>query len=665
MKITKLSQSNSVTSQLANRVVSVSGTRLVDPAGALSIDGLDAAIRGFGVATVAILSLVGYGHATGGSLNPAGAADPIVVSLGLVIYNLLVITALGVPLRRPPTFPLFVLDWIVATLAVLMTGGFLSPFIILYYALVIGAALRVGLSRSMLLVVGCALIYGLLSFTSQRELAAAKLPILVVEVTSLAMVALTGVGMRNAVEVEVRRVQLEEQSAAQFRLLNSLINTVLSASPDLEQVMRSVAAVSSEALQANSGMAVLFNEQPEGKDEPRTGYRFGEILAVADRDPNPPHLSAAEEALMAQAVTSHAPVILTVDDDGAGTHRHTRQYPGLERDGARLCSVACVPLLLQGGVIGALFVGRYHTTRFTETETTLLTAIGSQVAVAVRLARLYEMEREKAARSEEREQLERDLLSMVSHELRTPLTSIKTCVGALSDMSPNVVGGVAKSGTQAKLVGNIGRSTDRLIGLVNELLDMGRLRAGRVSLQMQQVHIGHIIADVAGQMAPLLEAKEQTLAIDLPPSDSRRWTQLVVNADRRRIEQVLINLVANANKYSPACGKITVGATPRDGQVRVFVRDEGPGVAQHERDRIFEKFYTGDTASLPGGGRADSMGLGLAIARSIVELHGGTIGVVSRTGNGSTFYFALPQPCEDTTADTGESVYIGTSGSVE
>lgn len=648
MKITKLEQSHNITSQVARRVVSLSGTRLLDPDGALSIDGLDAAIRGFGVATVVLLSVLGYGHGAGGGSRASDVVDPVVVSFGLLLYNLLVITALGVPLRRTPTFPLFVLDWTVATMAVLATGGFLSPFIILYYALGIGAALRVGLSRSMMLVAACTVVYIILSFTGQSEIGASKLPILIVEITSLAMVVLTGVGMKNALEVEARRVQLEEQTASQFRLLNSLINTVLSTSLDLEQVMRTVAAVSSEALHAESGMAVLFKEQATdvGERKGATGtYPYGDVLLVADRDPNPPQLSEAEKELLVGAIASRLPLVLDLDTAEPGTGGRMRSFPGLERSDNSLCSVACVPFSLQGEVIGALFLGRYHTIRFTETETSLLTAIGGQMAVAVRLARLYEMERDKATRSEEREQLERDLLSMVSHELRTPLTSIKTCVSTLGDMSPQPGKDAEQSGTQAKLVQNIGRSTDRLIGLVNELLDMARLRAGRVSLQMQQVHLGGVVAEVAGQIGPLVEDRGQTLHLDLPIEGSARWQMLAVTADRRRIEQVLINLVANANKYSPPGSKITIGATPLSGQVRVFVRDDGPGVAGHEQGRIFEKFYTveSESAAPLATNHQSSMGLGLAIARSIVELHGGTIGVSSRPGSGSTFYFTLPQ----------------------
>lgn len=615
---------------------SLAGARngLVGRDGVLSIDGLDAAVRTFGVATVLVLSLLGYGRA-GGHFSD-GLADPVGVAIGLVLYNLLVIVMLGVPFRRPPSFSLFLVDWLVVTGSVLLTGGFLSPFIILYYALGIGAALRVGLKRSMLLVAACSVVYVLLSIVSQADIGAARLPIVVIEIASLFMVVLTGVGMRNALEVEARRVQLEEQSAGQLRLLNSLINTVLSASPDLEDVMRTVATVSSQALQSDSGLAVLLGEEVTSTTSIPGGSR---LLLVSNKNPNPPYLSEIEADLLSRAIRTHSPVV-TSTNEAAHASRH---FPGLERDGARLCSLVCVPFVLEERAIGGLFVGRFDQRHFTPAETSLLMAIASQVAVAVRLARLYEMEREKALQSAERERLERDLLSMVSHELRTPLTSIKTCIGALSDMSPTVPPTTGET-TQARLLQNVARSTERLIGLVNELLDMARLRAGRVSLQMQQVHAGAVIADLVGQVTPLVEARGQTLLLDLPPANSERWQRLNVTGDRRRLEQVLINLVSNAIKYSPAHSKITVGATPRDGQVRVFVKDEGPGVPQHEQDRIFDKFFTGSIADSP-----ESLGLGLAIARSIVELHGGTMGLASRPGSGSTFYFTLPQFTEDAT----------------
>jgi signal transduction histidine kinase len=301
--------------------------------------------------------------------------------------------------------------------------------------------------------------------------------------------------------------------------------------------------------------------------------------------------------------------------------------------------VACAPFLLSGGVIGVLFVARFTPQPFSETEVSLLTAIGQQMAVAVRLARLVEIERQKAASSEQREQMERDFLSMVSHELRTPLTSIKTCASALSKIE-DIADSGAKDELESRLLNNIDRSTDRLITLVNELLEMSRLRAGRVTLQSQQLNTGELVLEMAMQAKPLFDSRRQTLSIDLPARGSQRWNALTIQADRRRLEQVLLNLLSNANKYAPEGSQVTLGATPREGRVKLFVRDNGPGIPLSEQEHIFERFYQGRSGQ--GDGKRDGAGLGLAIARSLVELHGGRIGVQSHMGRGSTFYFTLP-----------------------
>lgn len=637
MKSIRAERASSPTVTALNTKAQAATSRLVGREGALSVDGLDAAVRAIGVATVTLLSATGYGVAVSKGLGVEDRANPMLVASALVLYNLLVILVAGVPWRRPPGFPLFVLDWAVASAAILLTGGFFSPFIILYYALAIGAALRVGLQRSLILVALCVGVYLAVSIGSTGPVEAIKLPILVVQITSLVMVMLTAVAMKRALEVEARHVELEEQAAGQLRLLNNLTNTVLSASPDLERVMRTVAAASSQAVGADSGLAVLVAGEPLPVEESVDAHN-GRLLIVADRDPNPPQLSEGEERLLRECVATQTPVLYHEGSLGTSPRNAMLGYPGLERDGSLVGEVACVPFCLSGGVIGALFVGRYSHRPFSEGEVGLLTAIAQQMAVAVRLARLYDMEREKAVRSQESERLERDLLSMVSHELRTPLTAIKTCVGALAGVEEEK--GTHDS-TQTKLLNNIDRSTDRLINLVSELLDMARLRAGRISLQTQQLNMGEVITELAPQVRPLLLAGRQTLALDLPACGSPRWEKLTAPADRRRIEQVLLNLLANAIKYGPEGGTITCGATPRGGEVTVFVCDEGPGIAEAERERIFEKFYQGSTAQVVAG-RHESLGLGLAIARSIVELHGGQIGVHSRLGRGSTFFFTLP-----------------------
>lgn len=615
-------------------------TRLRGEDVALSVDGLDASIRTLAVVTGLVLSLLGYGRI---NESPLGiAADPVLISIGLVAYNLVIVAFLGVPWRNPPGFFLFLLDWLVVSAAVLLTGGFFSPFLILYYALIIGAALRVGLSRSLLLVGACAMIYAALTTARPTPAEAIHLPALVVGVTSLLMVAVTAVFMKRAVEVEERKVEDEERTAGQLRLLNNLTRVVLSGSPNLESVMRTVASVSSQALEADSGLVVLFENAPSPHTESGEMDGIRSQLIVSDKDPSPIGLSPSEARVAGDAVRTQAPVLIE-DMQVDSRYGVADRFPGLERAGSRVKTVACVPLLLSGGGIGVLFVGRFGQRSFGEAEVNLLTAIGQQMAVAVRLARLYEMERERASRSEERERLERDLLSMVSHELRTPLTSIKTSVGALESIEGAGGHQAGKESTESRLLHNIERSTDRLITLVNELLDMARLRAGRVSLNLQQLNMGDVILEMAAHVRPLMEARGQSLALDLPVAGSPRWEMLKVLADRRRIEQVVLNLLSNANKYAPEGGKITLGATPRDGNVKVFVRDDGPGIEPVEQRRIFEKFYR--TAGHPGlaDSKPDGSGLGLAIARSIIELHGGQIGVQSRPGRGSTFFFVLAE----------------------
>ncbi|MEO5952129.1 MAG: hypothetical protein ABIQ44_06605, partial [Chloroflexia bacterium] len=191
--------------------------RLLLRDGTLSIDGLDIAIRGFGVAIVVLWSLLGY---TRGLVAYSWEmTDPILVALCLVVYNIIVIAAIGVPWRTSPGFPLFVLDWIVASVAILFTGGFLSPFILLYYALIIGASLRVQLSRSLILAAACSAMFIALSLIHPEQQQSFQLPILIVQIASLLMVMFMSAGMKRAVEVEARRAELELRATKQLRLL--------------------------------------------------------------------------------------------------------------------------------------------------------------------------------------------------------------------------------------------------------------------------------------------------------------------------------------------------------------------------------------------------------------------------------------------------------------
>ena len=580
---------------------------------AVGVDQLDAALRGLAVGIVLLLSLLGYNYAEARPSVLPFSIPPAGIAAALVLYNVAVVVLLGVPWRHRPGFMLFALDWLVVSLAIVLTGGFYSPFLVLYYALVIGGALRLDFQPTLVLVGACSLVYAALSQDTPPGVSPAfHLPLLVVGVTSLMMVAMTALTMRRVVDVENARVHLEQQTAQRFALLNDLTRTVLSASPDSAALLRTIAAIAPNALQADCALAVLLDRQ-------------GRPGRVAVDQGNAPDLTPGALALALTATAQRAPLVL-------------ENLPADPRGGdiraclGRVEAVVCAPLLADTEAVGALIVGSYSPRHWTPDDVSLLGAIGRQIALSVRLAQLYDLEREKAARSAERERVERDLLNTVSHELRTPLTAIKTGVSGL------LAGSAARPPAEARLLQNIDRSTERLILLINDVLDMARLRAGRVTLAREQLDLGEVIQDALATVRPLAEAKNQTLVTDLPARAAQCACGLQAPADRRRVEQVLLIILNNATKYTPPGGRITVGAAAEPGQVRVWVHDTGPGIDPADQRRIFERFYIGPRE----GGRPDATGLGLAIANSLIELHGGQIGVQSSPGTGSLFYFTLP-----------------------
>lgn len=223
------------------------------------------------------------------------------------------------------------------------------------------------------------------------------------------------------------------------------------------------------------------------------------------------------------------------------------------------------------------------------------------------------------------EQVRREFVANVSHELRTPLASIKALVetleaGAIDD--PDVSGDFLQ-----RIVGEV----DRLAILVDELLDLARLESGRVALRAEAIDLVDLLGPAVERLAAQLAQRRLRLSFEVPAGLPR------IRADRTRIEQVMLNLIHNAMKFTPPGGTITVGATHEGPMVRITVQDTGVGVAADELSRLFERFYKADKAR-----RSDGTGLGLAIAKHIVQAHGGTIWAESRPGHGAIFSFTLP-----------------------
>ena len=223
------------------------------------------------------------------------------------------------------------------------------------------------------------------------------------------------------------------------------------------------------------------------------------------------------------------------------------------------------------------------------------------------------------------ELVRKEFVANVSHELRTPLASIRAVVETLE------AGAIDDPAVAADFLGRIVAEVDRLAALVDELLDLARLESGRIALKLEAIAPNALIVAGVERLRPQIERARLTLecdiAADLP----------AVLVDRVRIEQVLLNLVHNAIKFTPAGGTIRVGAEHHGESVQVTVSDTGVGIPENELPRVFERFYKSDKAR-----RSDGTGLGLAIAKHIVQAHHGTISADSRLGAGSTFAFTLP-----------------------
>jgi signal transduction histidine kinase len=237
-------------------------------------------------------------------------------------------------------------------------------------------------------------------------------------------------------------------------------------------------------------------------------------------------------------------------------------------------------------------------------------------------------ERDETERLAELEQLRTDLLSTIAHELRTPLTAVRTSIGLLqdSDHPPD-------ADQRKTLLDTIDRNALRMQRLVGDILDLARFRAGSIQLQLRRFDANEMAVAAVTSIAPLAEAAGQR--IELVIGDRPQF----VFGDYRRLEQALINLISNAQKFSPRGAVVGVHVAEADGNVRWKVMDRGPGISDEDQARLFERFFVGP-GDRPSGGKG--VGLGLPTALAIAQAHGGTIEVDSALGEGSTFALVVP-----------------------
>lgn len=293
---------------------------------------------------------------------------------------------------------------------------------------------------------------------------------------------------------------------------------------------------------------------------------------------------------------------------------------------------AAIPLRVGSRIIGALDVQTIEAGAFSADSLSVLQILADQVAIAIDNARSYELSQQAVKEMREIDHVKTQFLANMSHELRTPLNSI---IGFSRVILKGIDGPITE--LQQQDLSAIYNSGQHLLGLINDVLDLAKIEAGKMELSFDEINITDIITSVMSTATGLVKDKPIKLLRqidgDLP----------VVRADPIRLRQVLLNLLSNAAKFTDE-GEIIVHASVQNGpadhpEILVSVSDTGPGIAQEDQGKLFQAFsQVDDSPTRKTGGS----GLGLSISQQLIQLHGGRIGLHSELGKGSTFYFTLP-----------------------
>jgi signal transduction histidine kinase len=291
-----------------------------------------------------------------------------------------------------------------------------------------------------------------------------------------------------------------------------------------------------------------------------------------------------------------------------------------------LRSELIAPLMLGARAIGMISLSRTEVGSFTDEEIELVSLLGRLVATAVQNIRAYESERHTVEELRRLSALRADFVSLVSHELRSPMAAVIGAARTLQERWRQL-----SHDQREAFLALIADETNRLASLIGDVLDTSRIEAGTFSYSFTDVDLSRLVRDAVSAA----EIGQDEVRVRANVSDSLP----VIRGDHERLRQVLTNLIDNAVKYSPTGDEVQVTAQPENGVVRITVTDRGPGIASEQQRLIFEKFGRADVNS---SGSKPGTGLGLFIARSIAEAHGGTLDVHSRLDEGATFTLTLP-----------------------
>jgi signal transduction histidine kinase len=418
------------------------------------------------------------------------------------------------------------------------------------------------------------------------------------------------------------------------------IGETLLSNRTLGDLQQEVAFAAADLLEAESGAVTIVVEEGRFLRMVAAGGQLASARGM---------LVPVDGSLLGWVVTHDQPLLANDVDHDARSYMDSAASVDLR-------TAAIAPLRASGVVLGTVAVyNRRDGKAFTEHDLQLLQVLGDQVMVALdRTAGLEASRQNEAALVLKNRELVRatrlksEFLANMSHELRTPLNAI---IGFSDLLRSGQVGGVNE--VQADFLESVLRNGRHLLGLINNVLDLSKIEAGRMTLDLGAMDIRQAIEGAVADTASLRAAKGQRCATEVDPAGD-----FSIQADSVRVRQVLFNLLANASKFTPEGGEIAVQAVrtraplpvpaDRSGDeqpymsrevVWVSVLDNGIGIRPEDRDKLFQEFSQVDSAL---NRQQQGTGLGLALCRSFVEMHGGTIGVDSIPGRGSTFWFLLP-----------------------
>jgi signal transduction histidine kinase len=417
---------------------------------------------------------------------------------------------------------------------------------------------------------------------------------------------------------ELQASNRELTTALDRQTATSDILRVISSSPtDLTPVM--TALVESAARLCEAQNAQLFRVEPG--DQMRLVARCGPVRSTL-------------EVNQARAITRGSVSGRTIVDRVAlhiadlladVATEYPDIAPAIVRQNIR--TTVGVPLLREGVPIGAITAFRTEIRPFSEAQIELLKTFADQAVIAIENVRLFTELEQKTRELQAASQHKSEFLANMSHELRTPLNAV---IGFSEVLSERMFGELNEK--QEEYLKDIHASGTHLLSLINDILDLSKIEAGRMELELTDFHLPTALDSAL----TLVRERAGRRGIALQMNVDSRVDQ--IQADERKIRQVVLNLLSNAIKFTPEGGRIEILAALKDGFVEVSVSDTGVGIAPEDQDAVFEEFRQVGTAAK----KVEGTGLGLTLCRKFVELHAGRIWVKSELGAGSTFTFSLP-----------------------